>query len=287
MTKIIEVTFFSNELDILDLKLHEMNNTVYKHIIVEHPYDHMRRTKRLAYNENKERFKDFHHKIIHIIDGGNYDGQMGLDLMWNRNNSPLVYNALLQENSDDIFVLFTDSDVVMKGSVIKNIDFTKPTRFPINWYESYFNYKMGIAFGWIVGVPISYIKKYGLIKAVRYCRGDLGLIGDPTPEEFQKEITVVTDSGYHFSKCGDIDDLVEHIKGHPHIELAMSKVGTKEWLQNRRDTGKKWDDMTPDTVPIHPDAFKLIPYDSKDYPDYVNKNPLIYEKYFKGGMFQK
>jgi beta-1,4-mannosyl-glycoprotein beta-1,4-N-acetylglucosaminyltransferase len=277
---IYAVTMFSNELDILDLRLHELDTIVDKFIIVEHPFDYLRQPKRMIYDENKNRFKEFHHKIIHIIDGELYDNQLGLDLMWSRINSNLIYNTLSQANDDNLFTLFMDSDVIIKKDIVTNLDLTKPTVFHMDWYESYFNYKFTtITFQWITGLPFSLIKKYGLLQSHRFVRKEI-----QPPEDFNDTV-IIKNSGYHFSKSGDIDDLVWHIKGHPHIELATNtKICNREWLQNRRDTGKKWDDVSPDSEPVTQGVFELVSYDPKNYPDYINENPQIFEKYFKGGM---
>lgn len=278
---IYSVTFFSNELDILDLRLHELSSVVDKFILIESPFDYSRNPKRLVYHENKERFKEFHHKIIHIIDDLSYENRVGLNLLWDRVDSPLLYNALLEANDENLFVLFIDSDAILKKEIVSKVDITKPTRFFMDWYESYFNYRLTFTtFQWIIGIPFKLIKKYKVLQANRYTRGE-----EPQPEEFKNNIVIIENSGYHFSKCGKIEDLLEHIKGHPHVERAIDpKIANIEWLQNRRDTGKMWDDMTPDNESVDGGLMELLPYNPVNYPDYVNEHPEIFEIYFKNGM---
>jgi beta-1,4-mannosyl-glycoprotein beta-1,4-N-acetylglucosaminyltransferase len=273
---IYEVIYTSNELDILDIQLHELNDVVDKFIIIENPFDYLRNPKRMVFYENRNRFKEFDDKIIHIIDDLPYGNQLGLDLMWSRTDSPILY-ALLTKIQEDAFIIFSNSDVVLKKEVVKNLDITKPSVFYMDWYESFFDQKSTTTiFKWTVGIPLEYIKQYGILQSHRLTRKEI-------PSDF--ESIIIENSGYHFSKCGDLDDLVEHIKGHPHIELATNtKICNKEWLKNRRDLIKKWDDISSDNEINLKEMYEIIPYDSKNYPDYINKNPQIFEKYFRKGM---
>ena len=65
--KIVDCFMFYNELDLLNYRLNILNHVVDYFIIVESMYTFMGNEKKLYYNENKELFKDFNEKIIHII----------------------------------------------------------------------------------------------------------------------------------------------------------------------------------------------------------------------------
>jgi len=65
--KIIDCFMFYNELDLLNYRLHILNDIIDYFIIVESMYTFMGNEKKLFYNENKHLFKDFAKKIIHII----------------------------------------------------------------------------------------------------------------------------------------------------------------------------------------------------------------------------
>lgn len=58
---------FFNELDLLDLRLHELNAVVDKFVLVEATVTHSGLPKPLYYEENKNLFAEFHDKIIHIV----------------------------------------------------------------------------------------------------------------------------------------------------------------------------------------------------------------------------
>jgi beta-1,4-mannosyl-glycoprotein beta-1,4-N-acetylglucosaminyltransferase len=59
-------TFF-NELDLLEIRLHELDPVVDKFVLVESPMTFTNQPKPLYYAENKDRFAQFNNKIIHIV----------------------------------------------------------------------------------------------------------------------------------------------------------------------------------------------------------------------------
>jgi len=59
-------TFF-NELDLLELRLHILNDVVDKFVLVEATKTHSNIEKELYYQNNKKRFKKYSDKIIHIV----------------------------------------------------------------------------------------------------------------------------------------------------------------------------------------------------------------------------
>ena len=65
--KIYDAFLFFNELDILDLRLNLLNKFVDKFVIVESTVTFSGKNKKLFFDENKDRFKQFEDKIIHII----------------------------------------------------------------------------------------------------------------------------------------------------------------------------------------------------------------------------
>lgn len=59
-------TFF-NELELLEVRLHELSGVVDKFVLVEATQTFTGRPKPLYYAENRERFSRFHEQIIHVI----------------------------------------------------------------------------------------------------------------------------------------------------------------------------------------------------------------------------
>lgn len=67
MNKIYDCFLFFNELDILELRLEILNDIVDKFVIVESTVTFSGKEKPLFFNENKDKFKKFEDKIIHVI----------------------------------------------------------------------------------------------------------------------------------------------------------------------------------------------------------------------------
>ncbi len=275
--QIYELIFLYDELDILDLRLHELDDVVDKVIIVEYPFDFSRKSRKMYYNENKERFKKFEHKIIHIIDDNPYDskelietnGNNGLGLMWNRKNSKLLIEPLSNCVDDDFVVVF-DGDAFMCRESFDKLDITKPNTISMKWYLYWFNCCIkDMTFDWSCAVPYSLIKETGSIG---------GLIGQKI-----EDVHRLVDVGYHFAKCGGVERVSENIKGYPHQDYNVSEFTDKEKIKERIDNLWGWDDMSKGT---HSSCKEIIyeEYNPKNYPKYLNDNPEIYSKYFKNGM---
>ena len=65
--KIYDCFNFFNELDLLEIRLNTLKDSVDYFVIVESNVTHSGQFKPLYYEENKERFKSFEDKIIHYV----------------------------------------------------------------------------------------------------------------------------------------------------------------------------------------------------------------------------
>lgn len=64
---IYDCFLFFNELDLLEIRLNELYSVVDKFVLVEATRTFQKEDKPLYYSENKERFKQFSDKIIHVV----------------------------------------------------------------------------------------------------------------------------------------------------------------------------------------------------------------------------
>ena len=65
--QIADCFIFYNELKMLDYRLHVLNHVVDYFILVEATHTHVGNPKPLFFQENKELFAPYLHKIIHIV----------------------------------------------------------------------------------------------------------------------------------------------------------------------------------------------------------------------------
>lgn len=118
---IIDCIPFFNELDLLEMRYRELNDVVDVFFISEATLTFTGKPKPLYFNENKERFKEFEHKIHHIIID-NYDGIKTTDpRSMDRNQKQRGIDAMLKKFDpvDDDVVIMTDADEIPRAEKIK------------------------------------------------------------------------------------------------------------------------------------------------------------------------
>ena len=127
--KIIDCFMFYNELNILEIRLHELYEFVDNIIIVEATTTHTGKNKPLYYLENKDSFGKYNDKIIHIITDFNENYPFSKNINthtkdWFRENYQreciqLELNKLKLENED--VIILTDVDEIPNQNIIKSI----------------------------------------------------------------------------------------------------------------------------------------------------------------------
>ena len=65
--KVYDTFAFFNEMELLELRLRELNDVVDYFVLVEATRTFQKKEKPLYYELNKDRFKEWHHKIIHVV----------------------------------------------------------------------------------------------------------------------------------------------------------------------------------------------------------------------------
>ena len=107
-------TFF-NELDLLEIRLNTLNDYVDYFVLVEATKTFTGKDKPLYYNENKERFKQFENKIIHIIVDTYPDSTNPWVLENHQRNS--IANGFANCKDNDI-ILISDLDEIPRPELI-------------------------------------------------------------------------------------------------------------------------------------------------------------------------
>jgi beta-1,4-mannosyl-glycoprotein beta-1,4-N-acetylglucosaminyltransferase len=265
--KVIMIIYHDYENDLMDLRLHELQDVVEKFIIIEYPMGLNFKPRKMYFNDEKDRFKFFENKIKHVIDTINYPATSGIGLMWLRRFSPVLMEAL-KEFDDDDFLITCDSDVLIRKTAFNNIDLSRQSSFRMNWYMYWYNYLApDTCFAWTVSAPLW---------IVRFAGSPGKMVGYAHPGQ---DIQYIVDSGFHFSKTGGAELLSEHIKGYPHQEFNNSALTDIKGIQERIDNGWGWADLTKGTAP---GSWRWIyeDYNPEKFPQYLNEHPEIYKKYF-------
>lgn len=119
--KIYDGFTFFNELELLELRLHQHAPFVDAFILVEAKETFRGDPKPLYYEENKQRFQKFHDKIIHIVvDKIPADGHQGASAFWHREaiqrNS--IFQGLKSADLTDI-VIISDADEILHEKIFR------------------------------------------------------------------------------------------------------------------------------------------------------------------------
>jgi len=129
---------FFKELDLLDIRLHELYDVVDCFVLLEADRTQSNIPKPFYYHENKDRFKDFWPKIHYVQDTNttrfhkdNYE--VAIDLA---NRNMLIDDLSLHD--DDVLII-NDADQIIRASAIADEDFSRSVRFNFKCYQYYLN----------------------------------------------------------------------------------------------------------------------------------------------------
>ena len=110
---------FFNELDLLEIRLNVLNKYVDKFVIIEATRTHSGLEKPLYYLQNKNRYKLFWDKIIHIVVDtfpSKFNTRWELE-NYHRNGA----TEYIQQCSDDDIILLCDVDEIINPECLKNV----------------------------------------------------------------------------------------------------------------------------------------------------------------------
>ena len=281
--RVFDSFIFFNELDLLELRLNILNDVVDYFVITESPWTVSGNPKPLYYQENKERFSKFHHKIIHNIteeipndysdymDKKKYHTPMGgNDLnetpyreypirfqraIFNRDSS--IYGSVnFGINGDDI-ILTSDADEIMNPLVLKDLSWFDPNNHYVCLQKAFY-YKLNYLYqdDWM-GTRISTFKT-------------LSNYSVDLLRNMHKDAYRIEQAGWHWSFFGDADNFRLKLASYEHTE---NNVET-----NTANAERKIDEgIDPFGRSIQ---IKTIPIDDS-YPDYIIDNQEKYAEFIK------
>lgn len=253
MAKVYDVFTFFNELDLLELRLEMLDQYVDKFVLIECVETFSGKPKSLYYEENKERFKKYHHKIIHhitydppksyedlrqrILDPNNDElmKQICIQALTSSNVPPgqlhwlkefyqkeNIRRALLGLEEDDLCFI-TDLDEIWNPELdYKNIEDHKVYKLKQLAYSLYLNNRSSEAWAGTL------LTKYKNIKNA--CLNHLR-----TPSKTQYEY--IDNGGWHFTFMGGADQIKLKLESYGHQEYNNDSVKSRveENLQSNRD----------------------------------------------------
>ena len=237
---------FFNELDLLKLRLNTLNDVVDYFVITESTVTFSGESKSLYYYENKHKFSEFNHKIIHNVVS---DTPMGQDITgFDRDGyqkaarSRGIANCLPAD-----IIIFSDLDEIPNPieikKIISNFDPDKIYHFAQRQFYYYVNLEE------VSGKLLSYAGEYDSAKPKKWLGSYLfsyGLTSKMSMHEIRINKTIknsirVSNGGWHFTYMGgdskSVTERVAHkIKSSSHQEFNNHKILSK--IESRIKKGK-------------------------------------------------
>ncbi len=244
---IYDIFSFNNELDMLELRLNILDPYVDKFVLVEANKTFSGVDKPLYYEENKERFKKFHDKIIHhkvldsptSFDDPNCDQEI-LQMALNSDNvtrdhicwliefyqKESIKKALIDLNDYDLCIV-SDVDEIWNYELVekmKQIGAGKIFKPKINnCYIEYLNVRTNENWTYFTG-PIVCVYDLLKINCLNHLR---------TQRKMNQHYTFLEDGGWHFNSLGGADKKIQDFQ-HP--------IYHKDYMEKRKH-GWRVDEM--------------------------------------------
>ncbi len=257
--KVYDCFPFFNELDILEVRLNELDPVVDKFVIVEGTRTYTNGPKPLYFQENKERFAKFAHKIIHVVvDDLPTEGDT-----WNRERHQRdCISRGLTDCVDGDIIMISDADEIPKMEVVRDYRIEQgPRKFLQQLYYYSLNNKYVNPDLWDWGriLPYKTYRENNMSPCqVRYT-----------------QVPPLRAGGWHFSFVGNIEFIKKKISSWAHSEFNKPEINNDENITNAIKTGKDvfGRDMKFEVVKIDETYPKFI----QDHKEDLIKKELIRE----------
>jgi len=277
---IYDAFMFSNELDLLDIRLHELSEAVDFFVLVEATKTHSGKDKPLYYKENQDRFAEFSSRILYVCvqDMPMTKAELAStltqqDYRWiesdyqkedNWVRERFQRNAMmrvLKDVSPDDIIIIGDADEIVRSSVLENLNLCEGSNAVEQTLNTYYvNWQCTNMPWW--GSKI--IKRKFLTDIV-------------TPSEVRFHTPAckyIYNGGYHFGFLGGAEAVKNKIQAYAHQEFntpdTLTRVGGL--LAAKKDAlGRLYE-------------YKVIPIDYEHLPAYlVDNQDKFSHLIYKGG----
>jgi len=215
MGKIYDGFMFFNELELLEIRLNELDEVIDKFILVESPVTHSGKPKPLYYQENAHLFKKFHDRIIHVI----YKPPE-TDNSWDRERGQRdAIRDGVPELKDGDFVIVSDADEIPSAESVRNYT---PDMGIAAFNQSLFYFWLNTySCGWAGPKAIPY-HEYIKGKSLSNLRGRID------------NFVPCDRYGWHFSYLGGNDRVLQKLESYAHVEMNSheNRKNTNSWVEN-------------------------------------------------------
>lgn len=213
---------FFNELDLLEIRLNTLDSVVDRFVLVEATRTFQKAEKPLFFEQNKERFKPFLHKIEHIVVDKypTFFSKFRVPTTWDYDDhqKEQILQGLKNAKPDDTIII-SDVDEIPRPELVTKYAGTPGVKvFQQRLYYYYLNcfikkYPEPIEayngyMPWQGTVMLPY-KDLKTVQKARLIRGE---------RKNSKNVTIIPEGGWHFSYLGGVKKVIEKIEAYAHTE---------------------------------------------------------------------
>lgn len=207
---IVDGFIFFNELDLLEIRMAELDPIVDRFVVVESTKTFTGKLKPLHFFDNAAYFKRFLPKVLHVIVDDMPDG----DDPWPREAHQR--NAIMRGLvgvPDDALLIMTDVDEIPRAAALAAaLPLAEVRALEMRSFGGYVNAPTG---PW----------NYGRVGPVRAFR-------ESSPQEIRHSAaTPLADCGWHFSSVGGAKKVGEKFDAFSHQEEAVQQFNNRSWIE--------------------------------------------------------
>lgn len=250
MAKIYDTFAFFNELDLLQIRLDELSSVVDHFVLVEATRTFQKKPKPLYFTENKEKFKPYLDKIIHVVVDTypSFFRRLRVPTTWDYDNGQkeFILEGLKEASPEDVIIVSDIDEIPLaskileyKDRVVKNGGIYVFEQYLSNFYLNNVCTYLGDGhynrdgFGYWRGSVMLQKKDIKTIKKTRVKRG--------APDN---EVTVIPEGGWHFSYMGGVDQIIKKIESWTHAEHNLPQYKNPDYILKAIYEGRSLFDTT-------------------------------------------
>lgn len=290
MPKVFDCFPFFNEMDLLDLRLHELDSVVDRFVICESREMHgSALQKEPVLRANWDLVKPFEHKLTYILLDRLQPEYTDAASGWQRENfqrNAIMPHLYSMASPDDIVIL-SDCDEIPKQYAVREAIHTVNNgmcRLALDFYYYNVNRVLGTWTRSTVGTLRQYQQEGGL-QSVRDKTLIFETLPHLRPKTFrQREYTLIPNAGWHFSYFGDLQRI--------RMKAANFAHSTDDFCREfiARDEAQVAADIASGRDLFRRDWLPPLQYRATDdprLPEYLRSNMHKYGRYTEEGFRQQ
>lgn len=221
-----DLFLYNGEKDILNLRLHELNDCVDNFVILESDTTFQGNKKQRFFINQEDMFKNFLHKITYIP---YTEKNINIDPWVNECNQRNALSLGLTNATPNDIVMISDVDEIPDSDEIKTIASTKSISHVYSFYHNFYYYNVNVRskHKWVGTTLFNYgngdFLKKGFNEIRRLSHHEKIFIPSNKIDDFNS-------GGWHFSNFGDADFMINKLESWSHTESNKPHFKNKETL---------------------------------------------------------